>query len=432
VKVTALRIGHSAITLDWSNLGIPPQESEGNAKRFESTWNTLKSRFQKGEVGFYDSPVSEKISQSKASEDLAHTLLSKKTFTDCLFLGIGGSSLGPLSLLNALKHKCKTGVQFHIIENCDALDWKYTLSKLKPESTLICVVTKSGSTFETLSQFLIALDWIGPERLKTHVVAITDPEQGDLRAWVNREGIMSLPIDPSLGGRFSIFSPVGLFPAALAGLSVTHFMTGATHVREYIEKTPLNKNPIFILGHHFIENFKKHPIHVCMPYSTLLKFFGAWVVQLWAESLGKDGKGFTPLAAVGASDQHSILQLLRDGPDDKITFFIAIDEVEDGVKIPMLPSKHHSLPAFKILEGHTLHELLNIECQATSLVLTRNSRPNFMIRLDRLDEKSLGALYYFFACLTAITGTLWDVNPFNQPGVEEGKVYIRDALLKKV
>jgi glucose-6-phosphate isomerase len=432
MKVTALRIGHSAMTLDWSNLGVAPQESDKHAKEFESAWTKLKARFQKGEVGFYDTPTNEDLSQMKASEDLAKKLLSKGIFTDCLFLGIGGSSLGPLSLLNALKHKCNTGMHFHFIENCDALEWKYTISRLKPETTLVCVVTKSGNTFETLSQFLIALNWIGEQRFKTHVVAITDPEQGDLRAWIKHEGIMSLPIAPSLGGRFSIFSPVGLLPAALCGLSVSDFMAGAGHVREYIEKTPFNKNPLFMLGQHFIENFEKHPIHVCMPYSTLLKFFGAWMVQLWAESLGKDGKGFTPLAAVGASDQHSILQLLKDGPDDKITFFVSIDELGEKVNIPMLPSKHHSLPAFKILEGHDLHELLSIECQATSMVLTRNGRPNFMIKLDRLDEKSLGALYYFFACLTAITGTLWNVNPFNQPGVEEGKVYIRDALLKKV
>ena len=432
MTVTALRIGHASITLDWSNLKIPQHEPEKNGKVFDTAWAQLKARFQKGEVGFYDAPTSGAISQMKASVELAESLLSKKIFTDCLFLGIGGSSLGPLSLLNALKHKCKTGIRFHFIENCDALDWSYTLSKLKPESTLVCVVTKSGSTFETLSQFLIALDWIGEKRIKTHVVAITDPEQGDLRAWVKREGILSLLIAPSLGGRFSIFSPVGLFPAALSGLSVSDFMKGANEVREYIEKTPLQKNPLFNLGLHFIESFKKHPIHVCMPYSTLLKSFGAWVVQLWAESLGKDGKGFTPVAAVGASDQHSILQLLRDGPDDKITFFISIDEAGEEVKIPTLPTKHHSLQAFKILEGHDLHELLSIECQATSMVLTRNSRPNFMIRLDRLDERSLGALYYFFACLTAITGTLWNVNPFDQQGVEEGKVYIRDALLKKV
>ncbi len=429
MSVTALRIGHSPITLDWTGLGISskPGSLEG---QFTKAWSELRARFQKGEVGFYDAPVTETLSQAKAALDLAQNLLSRKIFTDCLFLGIGGSSLGPISLLGALKHRCKTGIRFHFIENCDAIDWKHTLSQLSPHSTLVCVVTKSGTTFETLSQFLIAVEWLGKDRTKTHLVAITDPTQGDLRAWVQRENVMSLSIAPSIGGRFSIFSPVGLFPAALSGLSLDEFLLGATQVREYIEKTSLEKNPLFILGHELIEGFSKRPIHVCMPYSTLLKSVGAWFVQLWAESLGKDNKGFTPLAAVGASDQHSILQLLRDGPDDKVCFFITVDEVEDGIKIPSSAMTQGVFPAFKILEGHQLHELLMIEYRATSLVLTKKGRPHLSIRMDRLDERSLGALYFLFACLTAVTGTLWGINPFNQPGVEEGKVYIRDALSK--
>jgi glucose-6-phosphate isomerase len=153
-------------------------------------------------------------------------------------------------------------------------------------------------------------------------------------------------------------------------------------------------------------------------------------VQLWGESLGKNGKGFTPLSAVGATDQHSILQLLRDGPDDKITFFITVDQVDDEVKIPKSPitpdRKNYS--AFRILEGHSLQELLNIEYRATSLVLTKQARPHITLGLDRLDERSLGALYFTLSTLTAFTGTLWKINPFDQPGVEEGKIYIRQAL----
>jgi glucose-6-phosphate isomerase len=153
-------------------------------------------------------------------------------------------------------------------------------------------------------------------------------------------------------------------------------------------------------------------------------------VQLWGESLGKDGKGFTPVAAVGATDQHSILQLLRDGPDDKVTFFLTVDHVDDEVKIPRGPSLPGGkvYPAFKLLEGHTLNELLQTEYRATSRVLTNQRRPNMTLLMDRLDERSLGALYFAFATLTAFTGTLWEVNPFDQPGVEEGKVYIREAF----
>jgi glucose-6-phosphate isomerase len=166
-----------------------------------------------------------------------------------------------------------------------------------------------------------------------------------------------------------------------------------------------------------------------MPYSSRLRTLGDWFVQLWGESLGKDGKGFTPIAALGATDQHSILQLLRDGPDDKVTMFLTVDQIEDEAKVPRLPLlRMANLPAFKILEGTSLHSLLRYEYQATSLVLTRQNRPNFTIQLDRLDERAMGALYFAFSVLTAVTGTMWNVNPFDQPGVEEGKVYIKKSL----
>lgn len=438
MTVTASRLGSSPIAMDWSNLVSVPVSSEISPSRTQSSdpqtfadaWNKLKSRYSKGEVGFFDAPVNEEISQVKETLALAEQILAKGRYTDCLFLGIGGSALGPISLLSSLKERCKTKMRFHFMENPDPIDWKGTLKNLAPESTLVCAVTKSGTTFETMAQLLLAIEWLGPELCKQNLVAITDPVKGDLKSFATQAGIPTLHIAPSLGGRFSVFSPVGLLPAALAGLNVTDFLLGAKQVRDYVEKTAHEKNPLFILGHELIRHYPKRTVHVCMPYSTRLKQIGAWFVQLWGESLGKDGKGFTPLAAVGATDQHSVLQLLRDGPDDKVTFFITLDQVEDEVKIPRprITQEKTGYPAFKILEGHTLQELLLIEYRATSLVLTKQRRPNFTLHLDRLDERSLGALYFAMATLTAITGTLWNVDPFDQPGVEEGKGYIREAL----
>ena len=169
-----------------------------------------------------------------------------------------------------------------------------------------------------------------------------------------------------------------------------------------------------------------------MPYSTRLKTVSQWWVQLWAESLGKNSKGFSPIAAVGATDQHSLLQLLRDGPDDKITTFIVVDQVENPVKIPNLSSQMKCrLSTFQLLQEHSLNELLQTEFRATAQVLTRQNRPNLTFTLDKLDERSLGALYFSLGILTAFTGTLWGINPFDQPGVEEGKIYIREALSAK-
>lgn len=442
MTATASRLGSSPIAIDWTNL-VNINSPKGPATRtyapdyaeVESTVSKLKNRFHAKDVGFYQTPTENELSQAMESEKLAQSILARGTITDVLFLGIGGSSLGPLSLLMALQEKCSL-LRFHVMENPDPIEWKSTLNYLKPPSTLVCCVTKSGTTFETLAQFLCAMEWLGPELRKTNIVAITDPNKGDLKEFAKQMDIPTLHIAPSVGGRFSIFSPVGLFPAALAGLSVKDFLLGAQQVRDYIDKAPTEKNPIFFLADTLIQHAARRPIHVCMPYSTRLKQVSAWFVQLWGESIGKDGKGFTPMAAVGATDQHSILQLLRDGPDDKITWFITVDQVEDPVKIPKAPqmpgaanAMGNPLQSFKMLEGHSLQELLLIEYRATAKVLTRQGRPNFTIQLDRLDERNLGALYFFFSYLTAFTGTHWGVNPFDQPGVEEGKVYIRESLV---
>lgn len=427
MAVTASRLGSSPITLDWTQI---QKKFDFDFDKARAAWSELKARLNPNDAGFYDSPSDLEISQLEATQKLAHSILEKGLFTDCLFLGIGGSALGPISLLSSLQDRCTSGIQFHFVENTDPYEWQSTLKKLKPETTLVCSVTKSGTTFETLAQTLLALEWLGKARWQSHVVAITDPVRGDLRAFAHQEGIPCLTIAPSMGGRFSVFTPVGLFPAALSGLSLTSFLQGAKQVQDYLEKVVPEKNPLFVLASEFIRQYPQRPIHVCMPYSTRLRLFGNWFVQIWGESLGKDGKGFTPLACVGATDQHSILQLLRDGPDDKLTFFFTVDRVENEVKIPKGPRANSQKPfaAFRLLEGHSLQELLEIEYKATSLVLTKKARPHFSIRLDQLDERSMGALYFTFSTLTAFTGILWGINPFDQPGVEEGKIYIQKSL----
>lgn len=434
MSVTAARLGSAPITVDWTALTAvsAPAGAPLSSDRttFAPTWQALQHRFDRGEAGYHRAPGDPILNHAAEARALAEKIRGSGSFTDCLFLGIGGSALGPKSLLEALRHKASPGIRFHFQENPDPVDWKHTLSFLLPAHTLVCAVTKSGTTFETLAQLLIALEWLGRERWASHLVCITDPEKGDLREFARQHGLQSLPIAPAMGGRFSVFTPVGLFPAALAGLSIDDFLRGAAQVRDHLDKGPHEKNPLFVLGHEFIRHFPKRPIHVFMPYSTPLRGFGAWFSQLWGESLGKDGKGFTPVAALGATDQHGLLQLLRDGPDDKITWFVTVDSIDDDVAIPKRPAGLDSsnLPALAQLEGNSLSALLRIEYQATSLVLTRRGRPHLTFRMDRLDERSLGALTFAFCSLTAVTGALWNVNPFDQPGVEESKVLIRESL----
>lgn len=428
MTATASRLGLSPLQLDRSGLGNlkPPFTPD-----LLAAWKNLKSRLHAQDVGFYPGISDDAISQAKASRALATELLKSDAFEDCLFLGIGGSALGPISALSALHdlRRDKT-IRFHFVENPDATDWNATLKLLKPERTLVICVTKSGGTYETIAQFLLALSWLEKRRWKSNVIALTDPRQGDLRKFADAEGIRTLSIHPSLGGRFSIFSPVGIFPMTLAGLDTESFLKGAEQVRSYVDKTEVDKNALFILGSQLIHLYESQKVHVCMPYATRLRLIGDWFVQLWGESLGKEGKGFTPIAALGATDQHSILQLLVEGPNDKVTTFLTIDQVKDEVSIPKIESSH-ALGALAFLQGHSLHELLTVEQRAIARVLTKRGRPHYSIQLDQLDERSLGALYFAYSVLTAFTGTLWGINPFDQPGVEEGKVYMKELLSQK-
>lgn len=434
MTATAARLGSSPLTFDWSAMAQVKTPAP-DAAALTAAWEKLRTRFATNEVGFYDAPTQEELAQSEASVTLAETLLQRGHFTDCLCLGIGGSALGPITLLQALPERTRSGVRFHFLDNPDPREWRATLAKLNPSTTLVCAIAKSGTTFETVAQILCALEWLGRDRLANQFVAITDPHKGDLGPLARALGASTLSIAPSIGGRFSVFSPVGLFPAAFAGLSVKDFLLGARQVRDYCEKHALDRNPLMILAGELLRHEAERNIHVCMPYSSRLRMVGDWFVQLWGESLGKDGKGFTPLAALGATDQHSLLQLLRDGPDDKITLFLTVDQIDDPVKIPklstLLNQAAHPYAAFALLEGHTFQGLLETEYQAIARVLTRANRPHFTIRLDQLDERNMGALFFAMSVLTAMTGTLWGVDPFDQPGVEEGKIYIRESLSQK-
>ncbi len=418
------RLGQSSLRLDCSNLqtaGLVPSIPSKNV------WPKLRSDFKNKVSAFYDAPIDLTISKITEVNALARKFKNTTQFTHCLFIGIGGSSLGPKSFLKALPFQSEIEILF--IENPDPDDWRNTISKLDPKSTLICCATKSGKTFETLSLFLLALEWIGKKRWKNQVVCITDPESGDLRKLSQLENLATLPIDPKLGGRFSIFSPVGLFPMAMSGINCGEFLSGAMKIRDYFEKTPIDQNPIFHISHQLIQNFKSFPIHVLMPYTSLLKEFSLWWIQLWAESLGKDNKGFTPISAVGAVDQHSLLQLLKEGPLNKTVFFIRTEKFENDIRIPKLnwsnPEKFETIP---LLEDQDLKHLLTLEYNATSRVLVNRHIPLLSLHLDKITESSLGSLYFLFSVWTSYLGYAWKINPFNQPGVEEGKNYVREAL----
>jgi glucose-6-phosphate isomerase len=288
---------------------------------------------------------------------------------------------------------------------------------------------------ETVSQFIFIYNWLSKkldssERAKKHFVFCTDPNKGDLKELANLWNIPCFEIPENLGGRFSVLSAVGLFPALMSGINPFKLLDGANLVREdFLNSCNEGKiHKLIILANELITHYQKfnRKITVFMPYSQKLKTLSLWFTQLWAESLGKNNIGLTPLPAVGPTDQHSILQLLCDGPDDKV---IGLIKIEDFNNVLDLNWNGPKLNTFELLNGITLNQLLDSEEYATKQVLLNKGRPVFEIMLPRLNEITLGELLFSLELLTAITGYLLKINPYDQPAVEEGKILTKKRII---
>ena len=353
--------------------------------------------------------------------------LGREDVTDVLVLGIGGSALGAKALDAAL---AGVGARLHFADNVEPEPVAALFDRLDPRTTLVNVISKSGTTAETMAVFLLALDWLRRglgDGWKRQVVVTTDPERGVLRPFAQRHGLTSFEIPPDVGGRFSVFSPVGLVPLALAGVDVADLLAGArmanAGARADAEENPPAQTA---LAQHLAWR-KGQRISVLMPYSTRLALLPAWFVQLHAESLGKAydrtgsrvHAGSTPLPAVGATDQHSQVQLFREGPFDKLVVFVRHREADRDLTLPA----EEGLEELGYLFGKSLFQLLRAEAAATAHALAAARRPNYSIELERIDAYHLGWLLQHLMWQTAFLGELWNVNPFDQPGVELGKRY---------
>ncbi|MGH3144472.1 MAG: glucose-6-phosphate isomerase, partial [Rubrobacter sp.] len=345
--------------------------------------------------------------------------------------GIGGSALGPMALHRALNHpyhnalsvEARRGPRIHFAENTDPATLSAILDLADPESTWVNVVTKSGSTAETMANFLVIrgvlVDALGDFGFQGRTVATTDPEKGFLKEIADREDLKVLPIPEDVGGRFSVLTPVGLLPAAVTGLDVGALLAGAAQCVDEVEEQG-SEHPAVVGAamHYLMDTARGRNVRVTMTYADALERLAAWLVQLWAESLGKDGKGSTPHGAVGTTDQHSQVQLYMEGPQDKV---IEIVEVEDHPRDLRIPEAYEDLEGVGYLGGHSMAELLNVECDASRKALTEAGRPNATIKLGSVSEENLGYLMQALEVQTAVAGTLYGVNAFDQPGVEAGK-----------
>ncbi|MDQ3949391.1 MAG: glucose-6-phosphate isomerase [Gemmatimonadota bacterium] len=316
--------------------------------------------------------------------------------------------------------------------NVDPTTIAALLDRLDVARTLFVVTSKSGGTAETMAQYLVVrerLERAFGEDARDRLVFVTDPEKGALRAIARTDGITAVDIPPAVGGRFSVLTPVGLLPAALIGIDTGELLAGAGDMARRCETDDLRRNPagVFATLEWMAAEQLGRRIHVLMPYSDPLRDVAAWFVQLWAESLGKEragapgvGVGPTPLAALGATDQHSQVQLFMEGPADKTVAFVAVREPLADIVIPAL---HADIPELGYLGGHRLAELLDIERRATAGALARRGRPNLTIEVDRVDAWHFGGLLMLFEIATIYAGTLYGVNPLDQPGVELGKQF---------
>ncbi|MDE2164996.1 MAG: glucose-6-phosphate isomerase [Alphaproteobacteria bacterium] len=347
-------------------------------------------------------------------------------FKDVIVLGTGGSSLGGQTLV-AVAPPGRTRI--HFMDNVDPHSFTLLFDALDPRRTGLIAISKSGGTAETLVQFFACMAWLD-KRSAARTIVITEPKPSPLRGLATARKLRVLDHDPNIGGRYSVLSNVGLLPAMIAGIDVAALRRGA---REVLDATLAAANPrdaAPALGAAVsVALNERHGITatVVMPYVDRLAHFGFWFRQLWAESLGKDGKGTTPIRAVGTVDQHSQLQLYLDGPADKMFSLVMLAQAGKG---PRMPAKL-SDPSLGYLAGKRMGDLIDAEQRATAQTLIRNGRPTRVFALERLDARALGALLMHYMLETMIAAQLWGVNAFDQPAVEQGKVLARQYLGEK-
>ena len=376
------------------------------------------------EIGFFGLP--NKRDLLEATQKVFDRFKQKKYF---VHIGIGGSALGPEMLLAALGDQ--SGVEFVFLNNIDPDDMCRKLDKINLKEALVYVVSKSGTTAETVAAMSIVINQLAElgikeDQYKDYFVFCTDPEKGELRRLSREWNVEALDIPSNVGGRFSVLTPCGLLPAMFAGISAQDVLEGAEDIQRHLSDPKIGAE-FFNLAF-WIKDLHDRGINqtVMMPYSSLLKEYSAWFVQLWAESLGKNGKGLTPIPGYGATDQHSQMQLFMEGPNDKVLMLIEVEKFESDFSL----KNKISGDSFKNLSPFNLSQLMKAEFEGTLSALAENNRHVVHLKIPSLMAESMGQLILFAECLTVMVGELLKVDPFNQPGVEAGKKYA-NAWLKK-
>lgn len=374
--------------------------------------------------------------QAQVVDDIIRTAEDvKKKFKNFVVLGIGGSALGPIAVQQALSYGKDSGVKLFVEDNIDPENMRRLLN-MDMEKTMFNVISKSGKTSETMAQFMAVADVLNKKglKLKDHCIATTDAKNGNLVKIAEKEGLKTFIIPDDVGGRFSELTPVGLLAAAVCGIDIKTMLEGAAYMDAICSE---EKNPAAMFAMLHVLGMKKGVcISVMLPYADSLKYISDWYAQLWAESLGKkrsnSGKdvyaGQTPVKALGVTDQHSQIQLYTEGPFDKIVTFLKVENFRCETNIP---AAFEYVEDLSFLGNKTFNQLIEAERSATEYALVKAGRPNITITLEEVNEFTIGALLQFFETATAYAGEMLDINAFDQPGVEEGKIATFALMGKK-
>jgi len=416
--------------------GLSASELTALAPRLAQIHQELAAERQSGGLAFLELPYQQEM--IAAVRKVAKPIL--EWCWDFVVLGIGGSALGARAMHQALCHpqynrfplaRRQHRPALWVLDNIDPDNFYGMLDGLELRRTAFNVISKSGSTAETLAQFLFVYQLLqgrfGEAKARERIIVTTDPEKGNLRRLVEQEGFPSLGVPPQVGGRFSVLTPVGLLPAALVGIDLEELLAGARFMDQRLKSPEYQKNPAYCLAAlYYLFAQKSRNILVMMPYATALTGMADWFCQLWAESLGKkqdlQGRtvhtGTTPVKAVGSTDQHSQLQMYMEGPQDKLITFLEVGKFQNRLEIPDL---FPDIEGLHYLGGQSLNELLAAEKKATAFNLRKAGRPNLTLRLPEINAFTIGQLIYLLEVVTVATASLLGVNPLDQPGVEGGK-----------
>ncbi len=425
------------ITIDFSRM-IPAfslQAAASYSGKVRALHARLGQRRAAGELPFYDLPSQDTRELAACARRLAGG------FANLVVLGIGGSALGLIALNSALRspHRwAEKPPRLYVLDNIDPERVHSLLEALDPRETLVNVITKSGDTAETMASFLIFREWllagVGQAGYRERMLVTTDLKQGALRRIADQDRLSCFPVPDGVGGRFSVLTPVGLLPAALLGMDLDGLLAGAAAMAARTSSPELMGNPAYLgaVLHH-LGWLGGRRISVMLAYSDRLYDLADWYRQLWAESLGKrvdrDGAevrvGPTPVRSLGVTDQHSQLQLYKEGPDDKIYTVLRLARFPADLPIPRA---FPELEAVAYLGGHALGGLFQAEARATEAALAKEGRPLTSVVFPAVDAAAVGEFFFWLELETVAAGELLGINPLDQPGVEEGKQFAYGLL----